>query len=73
MIMIIPHSHVRNHSYLLHTFHDNYSHLFNTGNKRKYDWLVVATISLFPKEITVNSGIVSRDKKYDDRRQILNE
>jgi hypothetical protein len=27
-------------------------------------------ISLFPKEITVHSGIVWRDKIYSDRRQI---
>jgi hypothetical protein len=27
-------------------------------------------ISLFPKEITVHSGIVWRDKIYGDRRQI---
>ena len=27
-------------------------------------------ISLFPKEITVHSGIVCRDKIYGDRRQI---
>jgi hypothetical protein len=31
---------------------------------------VIVTISLFPKEITVHSGIVWRDKIYGDRRQI---
>jgi hypothetical protein len=37
-----------------------------------YAWrsLGPAIITLFPKEITVHSGIVWRDKLYGDRRQI---
>jgi hypothetical protein len=36
--------------------------------KHLYVWY--ETISLFPKEITVHSGIVWRDKIYGDRHQI---
>ena len=32
--------------------------------------IMIMIISLFPKEITVHSGIVWRDEIYGDRRQI---
>jgi hypothetical protein len=41
---------------------------------RIIDWIITKfnylVISLFPKEITVHSGIVWRDKIYGDRREI---
>jgi hypothetical protein len=38
--------------------------------RRHYVISKYTAISLFPKEITVHSGIVWRDKIYGDRRQI---
>jgi hypothetical protein len=41
-----------------------------TGPSKVEDGCTPCTVSLFPKEITVHSGIVLRDKIYGDRRQI---
>jgi hypothetical protein len=44
--------------------------IISNGDMYGLKEIMIMIISLFPKEITVHSGIVWRDKIYGDRRQI---